>query len=126
MPLRWICVRLLLAILFATAFLTHPARAQKLPRLVTIGTNTPGTPFYSLAGGLVKVVSGNSPIQATVQPHSGNTNQLLPLHPAFREWTHERAASANVTIPFHPAAVKFYKETGVWKPAQKKLLAIHQ
>jgi TRAP transporter TAXI family solute receptor len=56
-----------------------------------------------------------------------NVGQLTPLHPGFAEWTHERAASADVTIPYHPAAIKFYKEKGVWKPemdqAQQKLLA---
>ncbi|HWO41789.1 MAG TPA: TAXI family TRAP transporter solute-binding subunit [Candidatus Eisenbacteria bacterium] len=53
-----------------------------------------------------------------------NINQLPPLHPGFREWTRERAASADVTIPYHPAAARFYKEKGVWtaemEQAQKK------
>jgi len=53
-----------------------------------------------------------------------NVNQLPPLHPGFREWTRERAASADVTIPYHPAAARFYKEKGVWtaeiEQAQKK------
>src|SRR3970040_984021 len=78
MRLRWISFRFLLAILFATALLIHPARAQDLPRSVTVGTNTPGTLFYSLASGLAKVVSGTSPVQASVQPYTG-TSTFLPL-----------------------------------------------
>jgi TRAP-type uncharacterized transport system substrate-binding protein len=35
---------------------------------------------------------------------------------SFREWTRERVAWADVTIPYHPAAEKFYRENGVWKP----------
>ena len=56
-----------------------------------------------------------------------NIGQLKPLHPGFDEWTRERAASADITIPYHPAAIKFYKDKGVWKPemdrAQERLLA---
>ena len=71
----------------------------------------------------------NQVVTAVLKSLWDNTSQLLPLHPAFREWSHERAVSADITIPYHPAAVTFYKENGVWKPdvdqAQKKLLAMH-
>lgn len=67
-----------LACLAAALIVPGPAQAQQLPRSVTIGTNTPGTLFYSLASGLAKVVSGTSPVQASVQPYSG-TSTFLPL-----------------------------------------------
>jgi len=58
-----------------------------------------------------------------------NVDKLPPLHPIFKEWTRERAASSDVTIPYHPSAIQFYKERGVWTAkmdeAQKKLLALN-
>lgn len=43
-----------------------------------------------------------------------NIDALTPIHPTFKEWTRNRAAAADVTIPYHPAAIKFYKDQGVW------------
>ena len=58
-----------------------------------------------------------------------NIDKLPPLNPQFNEWTRERAASADVTIPYHPAAMQFYKEKTLWNAkldeAQKRLLAIN-
>ncbi|HEX7227566.1 MAG TPA: TAXI family TRAP transporter solute-binding subunit, partial [Candidatus Binatia bacterium] len=58
-----------------------------------------------------------------------NIAKLPPLHPGFAEWTRERAVDPEVTLPYHPAAVQFYKEQKSW-PAkmdeiQKKLLALN-
>jgi hypothetical protein len=58
-----------------------------------------------------------------------NTDKLLPLHPSFKDWTRTRAVDADVTIPYHPAALQFYKERGAWPAAmddtQRKLLSFN-
>jgi TRAP transporter TAXI family solute receptor len=58
-----------------------------------------------------------------------NADKLQPIHPTFKEWTRDRAVSAEVTIPYHPGAAQFYKEKGVWSgnadAAQRKLLALN-
>ncbi|MBI2091118.1 MAG: TAXI family TRAP transporter solute-binding subunit [Deltaproteobacteria bacterium] len=58
-----------------------------------------------------------------------NVEKLPPLHPLFKDWTRERAVDLDVAIPYHPAAMQFYKERGVWSAkmdeAQRKLLAVN-
>ena len=56
-----------------------------------------------------------------------NIAKLPALHPGFKEWTKERAVDPDVTLPYHPAAVQFYKEQKIWSAqmdaAQQRLLA---
>jgi len=59
-------------------FFTAGASAQELPKSVSVGSNPPGTLFYSLASGLAKVVSDSAAIQAQVQPYAG-TSTFVPL-----------------------------------------------
>jgi TRAP transporter TAXI family solute receptor len=58
-----------------------------------------------------------------------NIEKLPPAHPAFKEWTRERAVDTDVTIPYHSGAISFYKEQKLWSTkmdeVQKKLLALN-
>ena len=69
----------------------------------------------------------NEVVQASLKAIWDNIDKLPPLHAQFQEWTRERAASADVTLPYHPAAVQFYKEKNLWNAkmdeSQKRLLA---
>jgi TRAP transporter TAXI family solute receptor len=75
-----------------------------------------------------KALSGQT-VQATLKALWDNIDKLPPLHAQFKDWTRERAASADVTIPYHPGAIEFYKEKNLWSAkmdeAQKRLLALN-
>jgi TRAP transporter TAXI family solute receptor len=68
-------------------------------------------------------------VQAVLRAIWDNIEKLPPLNPQFKEWTRERAVSADMTAAYHPAAVQFYKEKGIWSAAadeaQKRLLALN-
>lgn len=73
--IRWLVIAAHLAVLL---LLFDSAKAQQLPRSVSLGSNPPATLFYSLAGGIANVVSGAAPFQMAVQPYSGSST-FLPL-----------------------------------------------
>lgn len=56
-----------------------------------------------------------------------NYKELGPVHPLLKGWTPDRFVSKEARIPYHPGAVKFYRERGAWtdemERVQKELLA---
>ncbi|OGL03969.1 MAG: hypothetical protein A3I03_09235 [Candidatus Rokubacteria bacterium RIFCSPLOWO2_02_FULL_68_19] len=103
------------------------------PRIIKAGTATAvveDTCFiaYDIYLGTGKNVP-DTVVEAALKAIWENVQILPPLHPIFKEWTRERAVDPDVTIPYHPGAIRFYKERGVWSPAmdqaQQKLLAIN-
>jgi TRAP-type uncharacterized transport system substrate-binding protein len=78
----------------------------------------------------VYVVAGKSVsdavLESVLRAAWEHSEKLAPIHVIFKEWTRERMASPDVTMPYHPAAIRFYKERGVWKAehdqAQQRLL----
>jgi len=43
-----------------------------------------------------------------------NYKEAQPLHPAIKEWEPKLMVMKNITVPYHDAAIKFYKEKGLW------------
>lgn len=68
-------------------------------------------------------------VEAALKAVWESGDQLPQIHAMFKEWTHDRAVDADVSIPYHPGAVRFYRERNLWKPGmdqvQQKLLAVN-
>jgi TRAP transporter TAXI family solute receptor len=46
--------------------------------------------------------------------------ELAPIHPQLRGWNHDVFVQETATIPYHPGAIKLYKEMGKWSAEMDK------
>jgi TRAP transporter TAXI family solute receptor len=53
-------------------------------------------------------------VKTVIRAFWDHYKELQPIHPRLRQWTPDRFATTGVVIPYHPAAIEFYKEKGVW------------
>jgi TRAP-type uncharacterized transport system substrate-binding protein len=49
-----------------------------------------------------------------VKTWAENWKELEPVHPQLRGWRPEVFVQKLATIPYHPGAIKFFKEKGLW------------
>jgi len=65
-------------------------------------------------------------VEAVLKAIWDGAAELQPIHPLLKEWTRDRFVDPEATIPYHPAAIQFFKDKGGWNASldqlQQKLL----
>lgn len=68
----------------------------------------------------------DSAVRTALQALWENTDKLVKIHRGLAGFKREAAVTSNPMIPYHPAAIEFYKEKGLWtddvEDAHAKLL----
>ena len=88
------------------------------PRPIKKGDGTGVLDDICVIGYDVYLVSGKSTDDKTVEALLAamwdNAAKLAPYHPVLRDFSREQMVTADITIPYHPAAARFFRERGAW------------
>jgi TRAP transporter TAXI family solute receptor len=95
--------------------------------------NTPGIPEEMCltawpVGIVTSVKQPNAAVTAMLKPLYENAAKLGDIHPGLKVWTQQAFVRPDATVPYHPAAIAYYKSVGAWTPdmdaVQEKLIAL--
>lgn len=53
-------------------------------------------------------------VKAVIKALYEHYEELGPVHPSLKRWTPDRFVSTEAVIPYHPAAIEYYREVGLW------------
>ena len=94
---------------------------QASPGPKTVGVREPNTNFWSYNMYFVtRNDLSETAVYNMVKNLWENNQELTAMNANMAGWTTDKFAVEDATIPYHPGAVKFYKEKGVWTDAMEK------
>jgi len=98
-----------LAIQQPVGFVTEPTIGLEYPTALMASSHVNEETIYQVTKGLFE-----------------HYEKLHPIHLWLKSWSPEQMFDPNPTVPYHPGAVKFFKEKGLWndelEKKQKELL----
>jgi TRAP transporter TAXI family solute receptor len=80
------------------------------------------------SGGVIcRAELNNYTVYQCVKTMHEHFDELMKMYVRFRDYNIKHAVNPNVTVPYHPGAIKYFKEKGLWTSdmdkVQKRLLA---
>ncbi|HEY8486846.1 MAG TPA: TAXI family TRAP transporter solute-binding subunit, partial [Limnochordales bacterium] len=75
----------------------------------------PGTPLIAYDTYLVaRADLADEVVYRVLQALWEKGSELVAVHPRFRDWRREEFLTARALVPYHPGAVRFFRERGLW------------